>query len=192
METFSKPVPNATRRHWRKTYGMQASHMTRCQKLDGTICPHIPKTGKDADRSLAHLEAFVLDTLASLLEAGRLTREATANAATQALKFLGNAHVQISSESRKRVIAYLNQDPLVEEVECFQKAAHLLFGKECAKEHVDSVRSLRKISTFPMGRFFPDLAAPTLTTRLLVGVVPSEEVAGAEEESDSSQLLPHH
>ena len=130
-DAFSKAAPNATRRRWRRTYGMPASDHTKCPKLDATLRPQVPKEGKDADRALSRLQTFVLDAigpLASLLEqkqAGRLTAESAADAATQALRFLGNAHAHISTERRKRIIGYFNADlrPLVEDADRFQSAA---------------------------------------------------------------------
>ena len=114
----------------------------------------MPKDCKDTDRSLGRLQALALGPLSNLLEikqAGKLTPEAAADAATQALRFLGNAGSNISTERRKHVVAHLNKDlrPLVEESERFSEAAPLLFGKDfekSAKEHVDFVKSLRKLS----------------------------------------------
>ena len=152
-EAFAKTVPNSTRRHWRKTYGVPASDMTKCPKLDNTLRTQIPKDGKDADWTLCRLQAMILDAvgpLASLLEmnqAGRLTPEA----ATQALRFLGNAHSHISTERRRRIVAFLNKDlqPLVEEPDRFLTAAPLLFRRDfekSARDHVDSVKSIMKLS----------------------------------------------
>ena len=135
---------------------MPASDHTKCPKLDTTLRPQVPKEGKDAERALSHLQTFSLDTigpLASLLEqkqAGRLTAESAADAATQALRFLGNAHAHISAERRKRIVSYFNADlrPLIEDADRFQSATPLLFGKDfekSAKEHVDYVRSLKKL-----------------------------------------------
>jgi hypothetical protein len=92
--------------------------------------------------------------LASLLElkqAGRLTPEAAVEVATQSVRFLGNAHAYISAKRRRRVVSHLNNDlrPLVEELDRFQTAAPYLFSKDferSAKEHIDSVRSLKKIT----------------------------------------------
>ena len=80
-------------------------------------------------------------------QAGKLGAESAAE--TQALKFLGNASANISVERRKQVASFLNEDlrSLVEEEDQFTSAAPFLFGKEFekgAKEHIDSVKSLRK------------------------------------------------
>ena len=157
QEAFAKPVPNATRRRWRRTYGMPATDVTKCPKLDTTLRPQVPKDGKDGDRSLSRLQTLLLDAvgpLSAMLEshqAGRLAPETAAEAAAQALRFLGNAHANLSAERRKRIVGHFNKDlkPLVEEPERFASAAPYLFGKDfekSAKEHVESVRSMRKLS----------------------------------------------
>ena len=73
--------------------------------------------------------------LTSLLErkqAAQLTTEAAADAVQLALRFLGNAHANIATERRRRVMSHLNKvlRPLVEEAERFQTAAPYLFGKD--------------------------------------------------------------
>ena len=127
-----------------------------------TLRAQVLKDCKDADRTLSRLQALVLDAvgpLTSLLErkqAGQLTTEAAANAAQLALRFLENAHANIATERRRRVMSHLNTDlrPLVEEADRFRTAAPYLFGKDFekeAKEHVDSLRSMRKLSTAHTG-----------------------------------------
>ena len=83
-------------------------------------------------------------------------------AATQSLKFLGNAYSNIS-ERRKKIVTNLNKDlhPLVEEPERYSKAAPYLFRRDferSAREHVESVHSLRKLNAPPassrQGQFF--------------------------------------
>ena len=150
VEMFSAPASNATRRRWRKAYGMPATDCTKYPKLDNTLKTQVPKEGKDADPDAVGPLASILE----MQQAGRLTPETAAEAATQALWFIGNAHSNISAERRKRVITNFNKDlrPLVEESERFSRAAPLLFGKEFekeAKEHIDSVRSIRKLGSAP-------------------------------------------
>lgn len=156
-EAFSKPVANASRRRWRKTFGMPASDMTKCPKLDNTLRPQLPKDAKDGDRGLSRIQTLVLDAVGPLTrvlelhQAGRLTTDIAVDATSQALKFLGNTHAQISTERRKKIAGHLNKDlrPLVEEPERFSSAAPYLFGRDFekeAKDHIDSVRSLRKLS----------------------------------------------
>ena len=168
-EAFSKTVSNNTRRRWRTVHGMPATDATKCPKLDLTLRPQIPKEAREADRSLCRLQTLVLNAvgpLSAMLElhrAGKLTPEAAVEAATQSLRFLGNAHSNISSERRKKVATNLNKDlrPLVEEPERFSKAAPYLFGRDfekSAREHVESVRSLRKLNapsaSYRQGQFF--------------------------------------
>ena len=153
---FTKPVSNSTRRRWRKIHGMPACDSTKCPKLDSTIKAQLPKECKEADRPLARLQALVLDAvgpLSALLELhqkGQLTPDKAGEAASQALRFLGNASTNISAERRRKIANYLNKDlhPLIEDGD-FSNAAPQLFGKDfekSAKEHIDSVKSLRKIS----------------------------------------------
>ena len=50
---FSRSIPNATRRCWRKVCGMPSGRFTKCPKLDTTLKSKLPKQSKDADRPLA-------------------------------------------------------------------------------------------------------------------------------------------
>ena len=137
-EAFSKPVANSTRRRWRMTYGMPALDATKSPKLDTMIRPQIPKDAKEADRSLGRLQALLLDAvgpLAHVLEqqrAGRLTPDSAVEAVTQAVRFLGNAQANVSSERRKKIVGHLNKDLrlLVEETERFTSSAPYLFGRD--------------------------------------------------------------
>jgi hypothetical protein len=114
---------------------MPAAEETNSPKLDNNLKSQVPKEGKDADRTLSRFQALLLDTvgpLASMLElkqAGRLIPEFTADAATQALRLLGNAHANFSVERRKHIASFLNKDlrPLLGEPERFTSAAPLLF-----------------------------------------------------------------
>ena len=66
------------------------------------------------DRALARLQALFLDAvgpLATILEAaekGSLTADQATMATKMALKFIGNASVQMSRECRKRAITEMN------------------------------------------------------------------------------------
>ena len=137
--------------------GMPACDTTKCLCLDATIKAQASKTCKYGDKSLARLQTLLLDAvglLTSLLEQGqkgRLTPKAAADAATQALRFLGNANVAISHERRRRVADCLNRDlcPRLEKEDRFREVAPYLFGKEferSAKDHIDPVKSLRKMT----------------------------------------------
>ena len=168
-EAFCRSVPNTTRRKWRQAHGMPNCEATKCPKLDTTVKAQISKAVKDGDRPLARLQTLVLDSvgpLTTILEEaakGTLSSKVAADAATAALKLLGNASANISQERRHRVTADLNRDlkDLIEETEHFKNAAPLLFGRsfdQMAKNHVEAVRSLRRTvqSSFPprQNRFF--------------------------------------
>ena len=73
--------------------------------------------------TFAGCSGTVESSLLKLHNSGRLTAEAT----TQALRFLGNARAKISTERRKRVAGYLNKDLHLPEEESnhFTSAAHL-------------------------------------------------------------------
>ena len=147
-------MSNTTRHKWRQTYGMSACDSTKCPKLDTTLRAEVPKACKDGDRPLSHIQTLVLDAvgpLSSLLElqsSGSLTVEAAVEATTHALRFLGNASAM---ERRKRAANHLNKDlqPLVEKSDRFTSEVPYLFGKDfekATKHHIDSVKSLRKVS----------------------------------------------
>ena len=114
-------------------------------------------------------------------QAGQLMAESAADAATQALHFLGNTHAHISTKQRKRIINHFNADlrPLVKDVDRFQSATPLLFGKnfeESAKEHVESVWSLKHWAlptADTVSRTFFSQAAPTPIPKLLMGAARS-------------------
>lgn len=162
-DVFAKTVPNGTRRRWRQAFGMPACDATKCPKLDATIKAQVPKACKDADRQLGRLQALVLDAVGPLThiveqgQKGTLTPEVAAEAATQALRFLGNASASISLDRRRQVAEHINKDlkPLLEDEDRFRDAPPLLFGRDfekSAKEHMDSVRSLRKIAQQPQAK----------------------------------------
>ena len=93
----------------------------------------------------------------------------------QAMRFLGNASSAISSERRRRVADYLNNNlrPLIEEEEYFQNDPPFLFGKDFKREvrdHVESIKSLRKLTPYEAElRSHPFFDKATPTIRLLVG-----------------------
>jgi len=136
---------------------------TKCPKLDPAIKSKLPKKAKDTDENLVRLQSKVLDVaspLVSLLESARrgtLTPKDAAETAQQALKLLGNASATISADRRQKATRYLNRElaTLVKEPDTFSDAAPLLFGKEFdkqAREHMDTLRSLQRSSSFSGGR----------------------------------------
>lgn len=147
-ESFSKPIPNTTRRHWQMNFRMPVLACTKCLKLEYPLC-------SDYEGGKGRLQEFtsslcqtvllgMVGPLASMMElhhAGTFTADTATEAASQALKFLGNASSHVSAEWRK---AHLSKDLhlIVEEPEGFTLAALYLFGKEIekeAREHIDAL-----------------------------------------------------
>ena len=134
---FSRPLPNQARLQTRKPYPLPNSEVTKCPKLDPVAKQLLQKEPKQADASLAKLQALVLDVVAPLVhimegsQQGTLNTEQAAEASKSALSLLGNASAQISRERRKRVILCLNKKlhPLAEEEDMFEESAPLLLGK---------------------------------------------------------------
>lgn len=97
------------------------------------------------NRVMARIQALMLDVVGPLTtiieqaEAGTLTAEKAVAAARIAIKFTGNASVQISQERRKKAITDMNPK-LVDMVDTAEKdaicedAAPDLFGDKFAKE----------------------------------------------------------
>ena len=88
------------------------------------------------DKTLARLQALFLDIegpLASILEdaeKGELTIARATTAARTALRFAGNASVQMARERRRRAIAEMNPKltELPEKDDIYESAAPMLFG----------------------------------------------------------------
>ena len=106
-------------------------------KLDPVAKQLLPKEAKDADTSLARLQAFMLDALAPMVDIleeaqkGPLTTEKAAEAARSAILLLGNASTQVAKERRKKVIKCMNKKvhSLADDEEIFIDAPPLLLGK---------------------------------------------------------------
>jgi len=162
-DAFSKTLSAEKRKNVKRKFPHLDSVHTKCPKLDPAIKSKLPKQAKDTDENLVRLQSKVLDVaspLVSLLESARrgtLTPKDAAETAQQALKLLGNASATISADRRQKATRYLNRElaTLVKEPDTFSDAAPLLFGKEFdkqAKEHMDTLRSLQRSSSFSGGR----------------------------------------
>jgi len=162
-DAFTKTLSAEKRKNVKRKFPHPDSVHTKCPKLDPAIKSKLPKQVKDIDENLVRLQSKVLDVaspLVSLLESahrGTLTPKDAAEMAQQALKLLGNASATISADRRQKATRYLNWElaSLVKEPDTFSDAAPLLFGKEFdkqAKEHMDTLRSLQRSSSFSGGR----------------------------------------
>ena len=102
------------------------------------------------DRSLARLQALCVDaagplaTMMELAERGELTAERSVTLTKLALRFVGNASVQISRERRKRAIEEMNGKlvELADKDAIYEDAPPMLFGDRFAKEREDQLRGL--------------------------------------------------
>ena len=152
-EAFTRSVTNATRKKWREKHGVPKSDPTRTPRLDKIVRDRVtPRTAK-ADKDLARIQTFVLDAvgplshLLELEERKELDPRAAVEAARMALRFLGNASVQISRSRRKAAIADMNRKlgDLAEDDGVFSEAAPNLFGNDfykVAKEREEQLRCL--------------------------------------------------
>ena len=150
---FGRLLLNQARLQAKKPYPFPNSEVTQCPKLDPVAKQLLQKEPKQADASLAKLQALALDVVAPLVyivegsQQGTLHTEQAAEAAKSALSPLGNASAHISRERRKRVILRLNKKlhPLAEEEDIFEESAPLLLGKVFEtkmKAHMESLKCL--------------------------------------------------
>ena len=162
-DAFGKGVPNATRKQWRERYGDSKCPKTRVPKLDKIVKDRLTQETARMDRTLARIQALATDVVGPLTtiveqgEAGSLTAEGAIAAAKLALKFAGNATVQISRERRKRAIMDMNPklSDLADKDSIFEKAAPELFGDNFAKEAKEREDQLRCLDRATGGRGKP-------------------------------------
>ena len=147
-EAFTRSVNNATRKKWREKHGVPKSAPTRTPKLDKIVKDRVhPRTAK-ADRDLARLQTYVLDAvgpLTHLLEMENIQAKDAVEAAVTALRFLGNASVQISRTRRKAAITDMNPaiSDMAEFDAVYAEAAPSLFGDNFCKEAKDREDQLK-------------------------------------------------
>ena len=165
-DAFGHTISNERRRSLKRKQPIPDTPFTKCPKLDPTIQPRLPKPAKDADRNLARLQTLVLDAAAPLLStleaarSGSLTPKGAAESAQLALKLLGNASANISTERRRKATTHLNPElgTLIEDEDNFREAAPFLFGKtfdQQAKDHIEAVKSLKKTTFTATRQPFP-------------------------------------
>ena len=120
-------------------------------KLDKMVKDRLHQETAKLDQVLARIQALTLDAVGPLTtiidqaEAGALTMEGVVAAARMAIKFIGNASVQISQERRKKAIMDMNPKlvDMAESDTIFEDAAPNLFGNKFAKEAKDREDQLR-------------------------------------------------
>ena len=152
-ESFLKAIPNPTRKQLREKHGDPRCPPTKVPKLDKMVRDRMSQGTVKLDRSLARLQALCVDAagpLAMLLEQaeqGQLSMERSVTLAKLALRFVGNASVQISRERRKRAIEEMNSKlvELAEKDAIYEEAAPMLFGDQFAKEAKEREDQLRAL-----------------------------------------------
>ena len=96
---------------------------TRTPQLDSYLKPEISQQGKAADKELAKVQTFVLDSLAPLshlmeldVQGHEISHNEALSAARAAIELIGNANAKISHLRWTKVISQLNKSllPLVE------------------------------------------------------------------------------
>ena len=161
-DAFGHSISNERQRSLKRKQPIPDTPFTKCPKLDPTIQSRLPKPAKDADRNLARIQTLVLDAAAPLLStleaarSGSLTPKGAAESAHLALKLLGNASANISTERRRKATTHLNPElgTLIEDEDNFCEAVPFLFSKafdQQAKDHIEAVKSLKK-TTFTSTR----------------------------------------
>ena len=85
---------------------------TRTPQLDSYLKSEIPQQVKTADRDLAKIQTFVLDSLAPLThlieldaQGHEVSHSQTINAVKAAIELIGNANAKISHLCRTKVIS---------------------------------------------------------------------------------------
>ena len=152
-DSFSKAIPNPARKQLREKHGDHRCPPTRVPKLDKMVRDRMSQGAIKLDRSFARLQALCVNAagpLASLLEQaerGELTVERSVILAKLALRFVGNASIQISRERRKRATEEMNGKlvELAEKDSIYEEAAPMLFGDQFAKEAKDREDQLRAL-----------------------------------------------
>ena len=165
---FTQSVPNATRRSIRDKYGAPNTNTTWCPTLDKLVKNRLPQAAKSRDKTLAKQQALVLDAVGPLTAVmedainGQLTTRKTIEAIQTALRFIGNASMNINRERRRNVIKELNTnlEDMAEDDAIFTDSAPLLLGEGFAKkakerdEELKCLSQASKRSNGPKQQFF--------------------------------------
>ena len=141
-DSFSKAIPNPTRKQLREKNGDPRCPPTRVPILDKMVRDRMSQGAVKLDHSLARLQTHCVDAagplamMLELAEQGELSAERSVTLARLALRFVGNASVQISWERRKRAIEEMNSKlvELADKDSIYEEAPPMLFGDHFAKE----------------------------------------------------------
>ena len=153
-------MPNKQRRLWKEKFRTPNTPFTVWPSVDKLIKSRLTAHAKAKDKSLAKHQALMLNAvvpISIILEEaakGMLSVKTATEAAQTALKFLGNASMQMNRERRRIAIEVMNPSltDLAEDNKAFGKAAPLLFGEgfaKKAKERDEELKCLNQASKQP-------------------------------------------
>ena len=155
-EACTRSVSFEKRKRTRGHYKLPKVDATRTPRVDNVMQALAQTPAKSADKELARLQTFVLDSLApvsSILEnVGKMTVQEVYDAASSAASLVRNASARISRLRREKFAASINKSLvlLVKEDKDFAEVAPNLFGVDFAKrakEHLNQVKTLRQASS---------------------------------------------
>lgn len=152
---FTKTLKNPERLKIRNAYGLPKVASTKTPQLEPFLKEEVPANAKTADRELARIHSYLLDSIAPLTAV--IDKKVTGSdhlhpevitALHSTCQLLGNASGKLAGLRREKVMTSLNKSllPLVKEEDNFTKAAPGLFGTEFAekcKKHVEQVKAMR-------------------------------------------------
>ena len=144
QDSISKTTPNPTCKQLREKHGDPRCPPTRVPQLDKMVRDSTSQRAIKLDGSLARLQALcgcgrrwpTSDTFGAIAKQEQLTAEWVVTLTKLALRFEGNASIQISRERRKWAIEEMNGKlvELAEKDSIYEKAAPMQFGDQFAKE----------------------------------------------------------
>ena len=162
-------MTNSSRRTLQSKFILPKAPITHTPRLDKIYADSYSKSTKQTDKSLAHLQALMLDAVGPISKALEqlniasdneseeieLDLEKLGSALETALTFLGNASTQPSNLRRVKLMEDINKELVTyttEQEEHFTAQAPMLFGNEFMKnatEHWEQVKALRKMRDHP-------------------------------------------
>ena len=145
IRTSFRSLPNATRRNLQSKFILPKAPVTITPCLDKVYADSCSKSTKQADKSLARIQALTLDAARPLSEAlemvhpvdgdsdqVELDMEKLVTALETSLAFKGNASCQTLNLQRQKIMEDINKDLIsytAEQEEHFTAQALMLFGQ---------------------------------------------------------------
>ena len=192
-------MPNSARRSLRSKFILPKAPVTRAPRLDKVYVDSCSKSTKQADRSLAHIQALMLDVAGPISEALEQLNVTTEDDSEEieldleklgatlevAPTFLGNTSTQTSNLRRLKLMEDINKDLVpytMDQEEHFIAQAPMLFGNQFMKnatEHWEQVKALRKVRDHPATSGFQKAYSRPGKRKISVWRTPYNKEAGA-------------